>query len=224
MGSHSHSHTLFAMHNSGVSLFLCSVRRDGEQKAEQGDFIIPAVFTLRPTDFSASHPSSFPFYSLFLHHFSSPISCMHSPDLIWLQNPKPFLMFYFTICFLLFHQGPFDFLISSFSFRFFQCLLFFMPLLPSSSCLPFAFHKVRGEAKGAGLKYPTAFLSGRFLTKHNSLLPPSDLGRPYIVSHRSVARTHTEYVCKHATCILALLITHTARVNNGLDAHWEGVD
>lgn len=54
------SESVFAMHYSLVSLFLRPVTRDGEQRAEQGDFIIPAVFILHPSDFCTSHPT---FYS-----------------------------------------------------------------------------------------------------------------------------------------------------------------
>lgn len=96
-------HTLFAMHNSVVSLFLCSVTRDGEQRAEQGDFIIPTVFILHPTDLCTFHPS-FPFS---FHFFM--ISLQPSPIYTYLilsgfKNLTLFLILYFTI-FFFFHYS-----------------------------------------------------------------------------------------------------------------------
>lgn len=70
---HTHTHTLFAMHNLVVSLFLCSVRRDGEQKAEQGDFIIPAVFILHPTDCTSHPPFLFSFHCFIISLHPSPV-------------------------------------------------------------------------------------------------------------------------------------------------------
>lgn len=133
-------HTLFAMHNSVVSLFLCSVTRDGEQRAEQGDFIIPAVFILHPTDLCTFHPS-FPFS---FHFFM--ISLQPSPIYTYLilsgfKNLTLFLILYFTIVFFFIIPSgyPFDFLISYFSISFFQrlsFLFFFIPLLPPSFFCP----------------------------------------------------------------------------------------
>lgn len=104
--AHTHTHTLFAMHYSLVSFFLRPVTRDGEQRAERGDFIIPAVFILHPSDFCTSHPtssspssSSFPIPSL---HLFSPVPCLDISDLICLQKTPTTLSF--ILCFTIYHH------------------------------------------------------------------------------------------------------------------------
>lgn len=125
-------HTLFAMHNSVVSLFLCSVTRDGEQRAEQGDSIIPAVFILHPTGLCTSHPS-FPFLSISLQ--LSPIYT--HLILSAFKNPTLPLILYFTITFFsLFHQGTLSTFSSPIfplhSFRAFLSFFFLTILFPPS--------------------------------------------------------------------------------------------
>ena len=74
------------MHNSVVSLFLCPVTRDGEQEAEQGDFIIPAVFILHPTDSCTSHAFLLSSHFFILSFPPHPISYTHISDIIWIQK------------------------------------------------------------------------------------------------------------------------------------------
>lgn len=153
---------LFAMHNSVVSLFLCSVTRDGEQKAEQGDFIIPAVFILHPTDFCTSHPSSslvsFHFFIISLH--PSPIYTY--PILSTFKSLTLSLTLYFTILFFYSIRILLTFPIPSFSITFFQgfSFLFFIPSPPCSSFSALSLLlEVIGEAKSRELKCLTSFLS-----------------------------------------------------------------
>lgn len=87
------SESVFAMHYSLVSLFLRPVTRDGEQRAEQGDFIIPAVFILHPSDFCTSLPtssSSTPSHPIPPLHLFSPVSHLDISDLIRRQKMRPY--------------------------------------------------------------------------------------------------------------------------------------
>lgn len=143
-------HTLFAMHNSVVSLFLCSVRRDGEQRAEQGDFIIPTVFILHPTDLCTFHPS-FPFS---FHFFM--ISLQPSPIYTYLilsgfKNLTLFLILYFTIFFFFHYSIRVPFWLSHLLFFHFilpeaLVLIFFYSVASSFIFLPFTSPGVVGKA------------------------------------------------------------------------------
>lgn len=143
-------HTLFAMHNSVVSLFLCSVTRDGEQRAEQGDFIIPTVFILHPTDLCTFHPS-FPFS---FHFFM--ISLQPSPIYTYLilsgfKNLTLFLILYFTIFFFFHYSIRVPFRLSHLLFFHFilpeaLVLIFFYSVASSFIFLPFTSPGVVGKA------------------------------------------------------------------------------
>lgn len=128
---------MFAMHYSLVSLFLCPVTRDGEQRAERGDFIIPAVFILHPSDFCTSHPTtsspsspSFPIPSL---HLFPPVSYLDISDLICLQKTPATLSF--ILCFTIYHHYS----ICSLFFAFPRLLLFPSCSFGGSHCC-FSFH------------------------------------------------------------------------------------